>query len=122
MAFCRNCGAQIHDEAVVCVNCGTTVLKSANMTNPADKKSGGFATLCFFIPVLGLILYLVWNKEYPLKAKSCAKGGIIGFVLSNVLSIIFVIIYFVFIAAMVEDPSIMEAYGEEYYNYLMLLM
>lgn len=87
MAFCRNCGAEIHDEAVVCINCGVSV-EQPKKTNADDKKSGGFAFLCFLVPLLGLILYLVWKDDYPLKAKSCGKGAIVGVVFSIVGGII----------------------------------
>ena len=34
--------------------------------------------LGFFIPIVGLILYLVWKDQTPLKAKSAGKGALIG--------------------------------------------
>lgn len=43
-----------------------------------DAPSIGLTVLCFFIPLLGLILYLVWKDATPLKAKSCGKGALIG--------------------------------------------
>lgn len=58
-----------------------------------DAPNAGFAVLSFFFPLVGLILYLVWNDQYPLKAKSCGKGALIG-VITEValvlLSVIFV--------------------------------
>jgi uncharacterized membrane protein YhaH (DUF805 family) len=56
-----------------------------NPVNPNDKSSIGFAILSFFIPLVGLILFLVWKKDTPLKAKSCGIGALIGFVLSVVV-------------------------------------
>jgi hypothetical protein len=53
-----------------------------------DAPSAGFAWLCFFFPIVGLILYLVWKQTYPLKAHSCIKGAIIGFILSVICLII----------------------------------
>jgi len=52
--------------------------------DPSDAPSLGFAVLGFFIPLVGLILYLVWKDKTPQKAKSCGKGAIIGFVCSFV--------------------------------------
>ena len=43
-----------------------------------DAPSGGFAVLGFFFPIVGLILYLVWNDRTPLKARSVGKGALIG--------------------------------------------
>lgn len=121
MAFCRNCGAEIHDDAVVCVNCGIAVEKQKT-AKADDKKSGGFAFLCFLFPVLGLVLYLVWKEDYPLKAKSCAKGAIIGVVLSIIGGIVGGILGAVIgmtAFTMIEDPEYFELY-EEGYEYLML--
>lgn len=55
---------------------------------PQDARSGGFAVLCFFFPIVGLILYLVWKDEKPLKAKSCGKGAIIGVIVQVVFYIL----------------------------------
>lgn len=123
MAFCRNCGAEIHDEAVVCVNCGVAVEKS-NAAKPDDRKSGGFAFLCFLFPVLGLILYLVWHEDYPLKAKSCAKGAIVGVVLGIIGGIIGGVLGALIgfsAVSMIEDPEFYAAF-EEGYEYLMLYL
>lgn len=60
--FCKNCGKEIHDEAVMCVHCG------AETTNkiPADILStgnvqcdepayGGLIALSILIPLFGII-------------------------------------------------------------------
>jgi hypothetical protein len=64
--------------------------------DPNDAPSFGFALLGFFIPVVGLILFLVWKDQSPLKAKSAGKGALasvivwIGLiVLMTVLAVIF---------------------------------
>lgn len=77
--------------------------------DPNDAPSGGFAALGFFFPLIGLILYLVWKDESPLKAKSCGKGALAGFLVSVGLSILSVIFYIVFVAFMFAD------YGYYYY-------
>ncbi len=63
---------------------------------PMDKRSGGFATLCFFFPVVGLILYLIWHDTMPLRARSCGKGAIIGVI---VYVVCVVLMYTIIIAA-----------------------
>ena len=42
--------------------------------NPVDASSFGYAALGFFIPVAGLVLYLVWKEQTPLRAKSAGKA------------------------------------------------
>jgi len=67
---------------------------SAYSTPPAkqDAPSMGFAVLGFFIPLVGLILWLVWKAETPLKAKSCGKGALVGAIVYVVLTIIYTIV------------------------------
>ena len=45
---------------------------------PADAPNTGFAVLGFFFPLIGLILFLMWKDQTPLKAKSAGKGALIG--------------------------------------------
>lgn len=96
--FCKNCGEQISDNAVVCIKCGVAVGNNAAQkpagVNSSDAPSFGFAVLGFLWPLLGLILYLIWNKEYPQKAKSCGKGALIGFITNIIIGIIFSILMF----------------------------
>ncbi|MDE6442274.1 MAG: zinc ribbon domain-containing protein [Clostridia bacterium] len=81
--YCKNCGAEIDDKAEVCPKCGVAQ-KNTPASSPDDAPNVGFAILCFFIPLIGLILYLVWHETYPLKAKSCGKGALIGFIVGIV--------------------------------------
>ena len=91
--YCPNCGNQISDLAVICVNCGCAVNNNQTKVNPDDAPSTAWAVLGFFIPIVGLILYILNHDKTPLKAKSAIKGAIAGFV----LSFIFSFVYFVFI-------------------------
>lgn len=91
--FCKNCGKEIDDKAFCCPNCGVlTDNQNQSVNRPAvsesDMPSTAFAVLCFFFPLLGLILWLVWKDTMPLKAKSCGKGAIIGVIVSVVLSVV----------------------------------
>ena len=85
--FCRNCGKEIDDKAVVCPHCGVATGKTA--ANGDDASSVGYGILGFLFPLIGLILYLVWKNEYPLRAKSVGKGALIGVIVSVVVGIIY---------------------------------
>ena len=88
--FCSKCGKEVNDEAVVCVHCGCAIEnKKTSVANSNDAPNTGFAVLGFFIPLVGLILYLVNKDTYPLKAKSAGKGALIGFCVSIAFSIIY---------------------------------
>ena len=85
MKFCSKCGKEIVDEAVVCPSCGCSV----SQVEANDAPSMGFAVIGFFIPIVGLILYLLFKDKTPLKAKSAGKGALIGFGVGIVFSIIY---------------------------------
>ncbi len=54
----------------------------------ADDGGPGWKVLSFFFPLVGLILFLVWNNEHPQKAKACGKWALIGFLTGIVLSVL----------------------------------
>ena len=94
--YCKNCGQQIDNNAVVCPHCGvaTENYKAQPKTEEQDDRSAGFAVLCFFFPVVGLILWLVWKDNLPLRAKSCGKGAIIGVIVEVAFIILYVVLIF----------------------------
>ncbi|NLD26005.1 MAG: zinc-ribbon domain-containing protein [Acholeplasmataceae bacterium] len=88
MRFCPNCGEEIIEGTRFCPHCGHN-LSGVSPTNTntvsGDAPSTGYAVLSAIIPIVGLILYLVWKDDYPLRAKSCGKGALIGVIISIVL-------------------------------------
>ena len=87
MKYCQHCGQEIHDEAVVCVHCGRScdsVNESANI-KAEDKQSAGLNIVSFFIPIVGLILYCLNMKEFPIKAKGIGRAALIGFTVNLIL-------------------------------------
>ena len=89
MAFCKNCGTQIHDQAVICPNCGV-----AQDTKPAVVDNGGFwwGALGCCVPIVGLILFLVWKDTTPKTAKAAGKGALISVIISVVYYLLMIII------------------------------
>ena len=101
MKYCSFCGTQIDDDnAKFCPNCGKGtvapqyVVQTANVVQ--DAPNAGFAVLSFFFPLIGLILYLVWNDTMPLRAKSCGKGALIGVI----AYVGFIVLVFVLLSAL----------------------
>ena len=84
MAFCKNCGAQIDDNAVVCTSCGV-----AQNTAPAvvDKGGFGWGLLGYCLPIVGLILFLVWKDTKPKTAKAAGIGALVSVILGVVIYI-----------------------------------
>lgn len=86
--FCKNCGSQINDEAVVCPHCGVATEKmpaAAATAAPANKTNVlaivGFV-LSFFSTIIGLVCSIIGYKqantpEYNGNGKGLALAGII---------------------------------------------
>ncbi|NLD26006.1 MAG: zinc-ribbon domain-containing protein [Acholeplasmataceae bacterium] len=85
MSYCPNCGKELYERSKYCPDCGHN-LDGTNKTS--DNYNGGFAVLGFFLPVVGLILYLIWNDENPKRAKSCGKGALIGVICQTALALV----------------------------------
>lgn len=86
--YCSNCGKEVNEMAAVCLGCGCKIERASD-----DKPSFWLAVLGFFVPVAGLVLYLVNDSKHPRKAKSAGKGALAGVITSVVLSVVFVALY-----------------------------
>lgn len=91
--FCKHCGKEIMDDSAFCTYCGGNVKE--NTVPEKDESSPVLAVLGFFIPVVGFLLWLIYHEKQPLMAKSAAKGALIGWIVSAVLSALYVIVMFV---------------------------
>lgn len=89
--YCRHCGEQIDDKAVICPKCGVPVNEAffasigqagqngqagQSGQNEKDSPSAGFTILSLLFPVVGLILWLVWKDTMPKRSKSCGTGAL----------------------------------------------
>ena len=93
--FCPNCGKEISDLASVCVNCGATFSKSAQKAD--DSTSAGWWWLGFLVPIAGLIIWLTCKDETPNRAKKAGWGALI----STIVSVALVILYFIAVFALI---------------------
>ena len=94
--FCKNCGKEIDDKAVVCPYCGV----QTETLRAQSSKSNGLAVLglvfAFLIPIVGLILSAIGrvnttkgDTDYGL-----ATAGIVISILWMILGLMFVILWF----------------------------
>lgn len=90
MKKCNMCGNQLPDSFTICPNCG--IVQPQQYNSSTQKKGNfGWAVSGFFVPVAGLVLYLVWRNENPSDAKMAGKGALV----SAILEAIFVFIYMI---------------------------
>lgn len=94
MKYCSNCGSEMRDGADVCLSCGKNHSSSVQNVKVIqnDSSSVGLWCLGFFIPIVGLVLYLVWRDDKPLSAKSACRGALFSIVLIIIMyALIFVL-------------------------------
>lgn len=63
------------------------VQKSPVKNAPVEGGTFGWAVLGFLLFPIGLILFFIWRREYPKRAKSSGKGALLGFLLLLLLYI-----------------------------------
>lgn len=108
MNYCSNCGNKIDSNADVCVKCG--VLLNKPKENTVDKGGIGYGILGFFIPIVGLIIYICWKSERPKSAKNAGLGALISTILS------FLIVIFIFVFGIVYSNNINSSINDNF-NY-----
>ena len=84
MAYCRNCGHQIDDQAVICPFCGV----AQGQTN---EDTGGFGWGLFGFcmpPLITFILWLIWRDSKPNRAAAICHGAIVGIVIGFLLGLL----------------------------------
>ena len=105
--FCKYCGKEIADEAVICVGCGRPVAEAKAAPAKAEavfsdgevkKESNGLMTaacvLSFLVPIVGLILSIVGLSKA--KTKQIRKG----FTVTMIVSIAWMVLSGILLATM----------------------
>ena len=93
MAFCKNCGKEIDDKAVICPSCGVQQQEIAP-TTPEVVDNGGFlwGLLGCCVPIVGLVLFLVWKDTKPKTAKAAGIGALVAVGIAAVYYLIVLIL------------------------------
>lgn len=86
--YCHHCGKVVQEDMQYCPNCGYPLQNSPYVYHETDAPSFLFALISFFAPLAGLVLYIIWRKDFPQKAKSCMNGMICG-IIAEILVTIF---------------------------------
>lgn len=110
--FCKNCGKEIDDSAVVCPNCGVATEKMAQSQPVASQKNTmalvGFI-FSFFSSVIGLILSIVGlvNSKKP-EYNGDGRGlAIAGIILSCISTAFYIIIFVVVLGSGLAGAGMM---------------
>ena len=88
--YCKNCGQEVNDNAVVCIHCGCAVETKNNSTIITDgtSKKGMGVLFGLLLGLIGLIIGIVMYPADSYERKPFIKGWCITFAISIGLSII----------------------------------
>lgn len=92
--FCKWCGKEVGDNAKFCPNCGkginsTNVNQEANSSDVQTEKANiWLAILSFFIPLAGLIIFIIKKDKEPKTAKASGICAIVGLLLNVIITVI----------------------------------
>lgn len=96
--FCRKCGQEIDDEAVVCIHCGCAAKdvqpQPAQVVNPShnEPKTILGVVAALFLGLIGLIIGICAYPEGTVARKSFVKAWVVTWLVSVAVIILFYII------------------------------
>ena len=81
--YCPSCGEKLDDNYNICPNCGEKLSNTPsdhgeNQGPAEDEQTFLWGLLGFFIPVVGLILFLVWRQDRPAAGNAAGTGALVS--------------------------------------------
>ena len=101
--YCRNCGKEIDEKAVVCIHCGCAVMENQTpQMNPehAQPKTGMGVLLGLLLCLIGLVIGVLIYPEGTIARKTFMKSCLITIGVCVAAEIILGIAYGAIIASM----------------------
>ena len=84
--FCKNCGKEINDNAVVCPHCGVQVAQVQTTSNASSNETNTMAIIgfvfTFIIPLVGLICSIIGYKRAKNEGANLKGLALAGIILS----------------------------------------
>lgn len=115
--ICPQCGNHCDPRAVICVKCGVQFTDMMNKANINDEPSPIVKVLCFFFPILGLILYLVNMNDKPVSAKAYGKLSLIGFIVGVVAYVMAIVSGFLLAFIGLSSPPTIHTFPDSEFFY-----
>ena len=94
---CKKCGRELEEGSKFCDSCGNsteeTKVEKPNESIQPKENNFGWGILGFFLPIVGLILFIIWLKKNKKAAKAAGIGALIGGII-GIISIILFCVWF----------------------------
>ena len=117
--FCKNCGNEIDDGAVVCPHCGVATDNMAKATAPVPAQKNTMALVGFILAILefsviALILSIIGlnNSKKPEYAGDGKGFAIAGIIISCITTAIWIIVFAscgAAACAILNDPTLVPS-------------
>ena len=116
--FCKFCGKEVVDDAVICVHCGRQIKHDVQKSQSSAAKTlaiCGFV-FSFIFALVGLILSIISLCKYKKQDDKSGKGfATAGLIISIVAICLFVLLYAIIIITAISVAN--AAYQASYYAY-----
>ena len=86
--FCKECGKEVSEEAVICVHCGCSMKSTAISDVNTEPLNGGVKVVSFCFPIVGGILFFVHQNSAPQKSKDACQMALWGVGLGFLINIL----------------------------------
>lgn len=100
--YCKNCGSQIDDNAVVCPHCGVATSRMRVSDDYSDRSNTiaivGFV-LSFFISLAGLVCSIIGYKAAKNEGKDHGGLALAGIIISAISIGLCVLLFIIIFAA-----------------------
>ena len=109
--FCKNCGSNIDDNAVVCPRCGVQVGEVKPKTEEGNTIAIAGFVLAFFIPIAGLICSIIGRKRAKNSGAPYGGFALAGIIISAIDLVLSVVLIIIYISVIVAAASTLPEYG-----------
>lgn len=91
--FCKNCGKEINNNAVICIHCGCGVADENNK-KVENSKAGLGVLFALLLGLIGLIIGICLYPQYSFERKTYIKAWSITFCVTIIIGVVGIIFLF----------------------------
>ena len=98
--YCRNCGKEVNENAVVCIHCGCSIEQKKLQTKNVESKKTLGVVLGLFLGLIGLIIGVCCYQSDSYERETFMKGWVKGFVISIIIAVVIGVFYGILLSSL----------------------